>query len=142
MTLTTTYMSPIPVNRSENSPCVLLLEDDPNLGLIYSRALRHAGYDVVLAISLHEARPLLRSRQHFSLVICDVELGNDRGTDILREYSIPLRQRGTRIVMISIEAGYRKTCEDLGADLFLEKPISVSALTALAKRFILKAAPG
>ena len=141
MTLTTTPISAIPTTFSEQAPCVLLLEDDPNLGLIYSKALRHAGYDVVLAISLHEARPLLQSGQHFDLIICDVELGNERGTDFLHEHATALREHNTRIVMISIESGYRKMCQDLGADLFVEKPISILALTTLTRRFISQVIP-
>ena len=65
---------------------------------------------------------------------CDIHMGRERGTDLLRDYSSELFSSGTQVVMISGEARYRDMCEEMGVDFFLEKPVAMSTLVALADR--------
>jgi DNA-binding NarL/FixJ family response regulator len=70
----------------------------------------------------------------FDVVLCDIHMGSDRGTDLLREYGNTLATSGTLIIVVSGQAQYRNTCEDLGADFFLEKPVAISTLVTLLNR--------
>jgi DNA-binding response OmpR family regulator len=52
---------------------VLLIDDDPLLGDVYTTALEHAGFEVTRARSAEEAMAALEARR-FSAVVSDVRL--------------------------------------------------------------------
>jgi len=112
---------------------ILVMEDDAHLRRLYSKALRAKGYEVHTAATLQKARALLDERR-FDIMLCDIHMGSERGTDILSEYSDELVTSGTQVIMVSGQARYREMCEELGADFFLEKPISIGVLVALVDR--------
>ncbi len=112
---------------------ILLMEDDPSQRHLYARALRRAGYLVYEAGTLQEARDLL-ARNHFDMFLCDVHIGHERGTDLLREQSEVLRKNSTQVVIVSADPGYRCIAEAMGVEFYLEKPVSVAALVTLVDR--------
>jgi CheY-like chemotaxis protein len=112
---------------------ILVMEDDAHLRRLYDKALRAKGYEVHTAATLQDTRNLLAERR-FDVMLCDIHMGTERGTDILSEYSTQLVTSGTQVIMVSGEARYREMCEELGADFFLEKPISIGVLVALVDR--------
>jgi len=112
---------------------VLVMEDDISLCRLYSKALRAAGYEVHQAASIHEARDLLTDMR-FDVFLCDIHMGSDRGTDLLRQYSITLSTSGTQVVMVSGQSHYRTMCKEMGVEYFLEKPVGVGTLVALVDR--------
>ena len=116
---------------------VLLMEDDPSQSRLYAKALRKAGYAVYEAGTIHEARDLL-ARNHFDVFLCDIHMGHERGTDLLREYGEVLRNNGTQIVVVSADPGYRHIAEDLKVEFYLEKPVSIAALVTLVERLTAK----
>ena len=112
---------------------VLVMEDDAILSRLYSKALRASGYEVHPARTIQEARDFL-AQVRFDVLLCDIHLGDDRGTDLLREHSAILSTRGTQVIMVSGQARYRDMCEEMGADFFLEKPVAISTLVTLVDR--------
>jgi DNA-binding NtrC family response regulator len=112
---------------------VLILEDEDDLRRIYSRALRHAGYDVHEAGTLAEAKDLLMQHR-FDAFLCDIQIGGDRGTILLHEQSAALREIGTQVIMVSAEGQYRAMCEEMGAEFFMQKPVAVGPLITLVDR--------
>lgn len=112
---------------------ILVMEDNHHLRRLYSKALSAAGYDVHPAKTLQEARDLL-AQMRFDLLICDIFMGSERGTDLLDEYAETLFTSGAQVVMVSGQPQYRSVCQEMGADFFLEKPIAISTLVALADR--------
>ncbi len=112
---------------------ILVMEDDAHLRRLYGKALRAKGYEVHTAATMQEARNFLESSR-FDIMLCDIHMGTERGTDILSEYADQLVTSGTQVVMVSGQARYREMCEELGADFFLEKPISIGVLVALVDR--------
>jgi DNA-binding NtrC family response regulator len=112
---------------------VLILEDEDDLRRLYGKALRHAGFDVYEAATVQAARDLL-TEQQFAAFLCDIRVGGDRGTDLLREQFDTLRENGTQLVMVSAEGQYRGICEDMGAEFFMEKPIALGPLITLVDR--------
>lgn len=128
--------TPEPIVASEGSveaPRILVMEDDADLRRLYCKALQRAGYETRCAATMEEARDLLEQIR-FDLFLCDIHMGKGRGTDLLRDYSKELFSSGAQVVMISGEVHYRSTCEELGVDFFLEKPVAISTLVALADR--------
>ncbi len=120
-------------NDSQSIRQILILEDDDHLRRIFSRALRKGDYDVYTAATLEEAHELLESMR-FDIFLCDVHIGDGRGTDLLREKSASLQEQGTQTVMISADARYRSLTEELGVEFYLEKPIDLQPLVTLIDR--------
>jgi CheY-like chemotaxis protein len=112
---------------------VLIVEDEGVLRRLYTRALNRVGYKVYGAGTLAEARKLL-AQHHFDAFVCDIHVGEERGTDLLRELGDALRKEGTQIVMVSADSRYRSVTEEMGVEFYLEKPISVASLVMLMDR--------
>jgi DNA-binding response OmpR family regulator len=112
---------------------ILVLEDHADLRRLYAKVLTKAGYEVYPAATLEEARALL-NQGHIDIFVCDIHVGEERGTDLLREQSAALNQQGTKIVVVSGQAQYRAMCEDLGIEFYLEKPIGLEMLLTLMER--------
>jgi len=121
------------IGQTDSAGRVLILEDDASLRRLYEKVLSRSGYEVKMAATIAEARGLL-SHNHFDVFLCDVHLGNERGTSLLEEQSAALNEQGTQVVMVSAEARYRALCEELGVDFYLEKPVSLAALVTLLDR--------
>jgi two-component system phosphate regulon response regulator OmpR len=111
----------------------MVMEDDAHLRNVFTRALQSAGYEVHQAAAVDEARALL-SGFDFDVLICDIHVGKSRGTDLLREHGEMLLNSGGQIVMVSGYPRYRAVCEEMGADFFLEKPVSIKTLVTLMDR--------
>ncbi len=112
---------------------ILVMEDDDHLRRLYTKALNRSGYDVYPASTIEEARRLLTS-SWFNIFLCDIQMGSGLGTDLVREQRAMLRNNGTQVIMVSGEARYRTTCEEMGVDFYLEKPVPVSMLLTLIER--------
>ena len=121
------------VGKTADVRQILILEDDDHLRRIFSRALRKGDYDVYTAATLEEANELLEATR-FDIFLCDVHIGEGRGTDLLREKSSSLQEQGTQTVMISADARYRSLTEELGVEFYLEKPIDLQPLVTLIDR--------
>lgn len=122
-----------PKSNTKSIYSVLILEDDPNARRIYRKALKNERYQVFEAGNLYEGRELLDTNR-FDILICDVHLGRERGTDLISERRDQLKQNGTHTIIVSAFGQYRYQTEELGADFFLEKPISIGTLLQLLER--------
>jgi DNA-binding NtrC family response regulator len=69
-------------DQAPSSPRILIVEDDPAFGPILARMLSEAGHPSSLATSAVEARALLDAEQ-FELAICDIQLPDGSGLDLL-----------------------------------------------------------
>ncbi len=112
---------------------VLVMEDEDDQRRLYARALSQAGFEVAQAATLEEAQALL-DEEHFHIFLCDIRMGNERATDLLRQRGTEIMSKGTEIVVLSAQEQYRATCEQLGVDFFLTKPVSLTELVTLLKR--------
>jgi CheY-like chemotaxis protein len=127
----------IALQALENHPAfprrVLILEDNDDLRRLYSRVLAKSAYKIYPAATLEEARALL-GQGRFDVFLCDIHIGQERGTDLLREQLEALGRQGTQVIVVSGEARYRPFCEELGVDFYLEKPVAVGELLTLVGR--------
>ena len=110
-----------------------VIEDDYHLRRLYSRALKKAGYEVEGAGTIQEARDVL-NQVRFDLLLCDIQMGDGYGTDLVDEYSAQLYTTGAQVVMVSGQSRYREKCNEMGVDFFLEKPVAVDNLVKLVDR--------
>jgi CheY-like chemotaxis protein len=121
------------VDRAVLQQRVLLMEDDPSQRRLYARVLHSAGYIVEEAGTLQEARDQLGQSQ-FGIFLCDIHMGRERGTDLVREQKDVLDKVGTQIVMISADTQYRSICKEMGVQEYLEKPISLVQLIQIVNQ--------
>jgi DNA-binding NtrC family response regulator len=121
--------------EKEDNRRILILEDDLGLRRIYSKALKKSHYEVDEAPNLQSARELL-NRFDYEIFICDIHVGRERGTDLLKEFKDKFDEVGTQVVMCSAYGQYRYMTEEMGADYFLEKPISLGTLLTLITRLM------
>lgn len=121
--------------KQAQSKRILILEDDFGLRRIYTKALKKSHYEVDEAPSLEAARELLATTT-YDIFICDIHMGRQRGTDLLAEFSDKLDEANTQVVMCSAYGQYRYLTEEMGADYFLEKPISLGTLLTLINRLV------
>ena len=112
---------------------ILIIEDNHDLRRLYSRALTRAGYDVIATGVLAEAAALL-DESRFDVLLCDIHLGAERGTDLIREKHAQLQENKTHVVMITGETWYGDIAEEVGADFLLEKPVGLDTLVGLVGR--------
>jgi CheY-like chemotaxis protein len=122
-----------PIDRAVIQQRVLLMEDDAGQRRLYTRVLQGAGYTVEEAGTLQEARDQLAQHQ-FGVFLCDIHMGRERGTDLVREQKEMLDEAGTQIAMISADTQYRKICKVMGVREYLEKPISLVQLVQVVNR--------
>lgn len=115
------------------SPRVLIIEDNVDLLRLYSRALTQVGYNVTTTGMLAEAHDLL-DQSRFDVLLCDIHMGTEKSTDLIREKRTQLHKNKTHIVMITGETWYGDIAEEVGADLLLEKPVSLDTLVGLVGR--------
>ena len=122
-------------------PRILLLEDDPNLGLIVEESLVHRGFDVRLCRNGREGLEALETeRPDLSLV--DVMMPELDGFEFARL----AREREPDLPLIFLTA--RSLVKDrieglkLGADDYVTKPFSMEELTLRIEAVLRRAAGG
>ncbi len=112
---------------------VLILDDNDDIRRLFCRALNQAGYKSYPAADVEEARRLL-AEIHFDVFLCDIHVGAQRGTDLLREQSARLSVAGTHVIMVSADPRYRGLCADMGVEFYMEKPVAIAPLITLVDR--------
>lgn len=121
-----------------NPPTLLLVEDDPDLGVELSDFLESEGFQVRRARSLREAEVEL---QHvFDLLVLDLNLPDGSGVDLcmrLRRYV----RSGIVICSGRSERELRLSLLRNGADAFLVKPVDPAELAAVLFSVLRRVAP-
>jgi DNA-binding response OmpR family regulator len=117
---------------------ILFVEDEPAIADPFGRTLLRAGFDVVAARSVSEARARF-ARQPPDLVLLDLTLPDGDGRDLCRELRsasrvpiIMLTARGTELD--------RVTGLEIGADDYVVKPFSGAEVVARIRAVLRRAA--
>ncbi|MBF0612690.1 MAG: sigma 54-interacting transcriptional regulator [Magnetococcales bacterium] len=112
---------------------ILVVDDEPDICLIYKLFLVSFGYEVVTAHDIDSAMAAVAEHE-FGLIFIDISLGGDSGIDLLRR----IRHQGVDAYVIII-TGYpdlESAQEALryGAFDYLSKPVTQETLHRLAKK--------
>jgi signal transduction histidine kinase len=108
---------------------ILYIEDDPSSRLLVERALRHAGYRVVVAERGLEGIDLAR-RENPDLIITDINLPDLSGREVTTTLRSDRRFAETPIVALTAQ-GYgqhRALALAAGVTGYMTKPVDVEAL--------------
>ena len=112
--------------------CVLLVEDNPDVGDFSTRLLNDLGFDTVLATSGEEALELLIENPHrFDLVFSDVVMPGMGGVALGEEV-----RRRFPLLPVVLTSGYSHVLAKGGPQGFelLHKPYSVESLSRVIRR--------
>jgi DNA-binding response OmpR family regulator len=113
---------------------ILILDDNPNLSYMYTQALGQAGHHVSSAKTIQEARELLANCD-FDVFVANTHIdARDSGVDLLREQIARFARSGTKIIMMSSYERYQSMCQEIGADVAVERPLAIHRLIALTNR--------
>lgn len=120
------------MNETSNNPTALVIEDDEKLSVIYSQALKIAGFETqdirdgqVALDVLQTARPVL--------VVLDLHLPHVSGERILQALRQDENLRDTLVILTTADPNMADTLQDQ-ADFVFIKPVSFSQLRDLATR--------
>ena len=122
---------------------LLVVDDEPHIGLLLRPHLEHLGYRVSLARTLRDARAALaRAGAAPDALLLDLHLPDGSGLDLLRELRAAAATRALPVLVLTAEGEDRvlAEAERLGAGL-LTKPFSPSKLTARIAAMLGDASP-
>jgi two-component system catabolic regulation response regulator CreB len=111
---------------------LLVVDDEPHIGLLLRPHLERLGYRVSLARTLADARGALADRAApLDALLLDLHLPDGSGLDLLRELRAAAATRALPVMVLTAEGDDRVLgeAEGLGAVL-LTKPFSPTKLTA------------
>lgn len=115
--------------------CVLLVEDDPNLGQLLKEYLEIKGYQTQLARDGQQGWQFFRQRP-YDLCIFDVMLPKKDGFALAKE--VRATDKRTPIIFLTAKSMKEDTLEGLrlGADDYLTKPFSMEELLLRMKAIL------
>ncbi|MBU4174504.1 MAG: response regulator [Actinobacteria bacterium] len=116
---------------------IMIVDDNDDVVTTYRVVLERMGYGVVAA---HDGRECLEGIAEIKpdLVLLDVRLPGLSGTEVCRSIKETAQTKDIPVVAItaSMSGETRNRMAEVGADDFLLKPLDVSDLNRVVKRFL------
>ena len=112
---------------------IMIVDDDPNIRLIFSTTLKREGYEVLTASTGLEALELVLQNK-FDLIILDIKMPDMHGLEVLSL----IRESGENLPVIICTAfeGMKDDFVVKSSNIFeyLVKPVDLKILNALVRR--------
>lgn len=118
-----------------SAPCVLVIDDEPDLRTLYELSLTREGYEVVCADSVAQSLAALAQRS-FHAVVSDMQLPDGLGLEVLKYLS--QSQRSERCVVITAHGSAENAVEALKAGAFdyLSKPVDLKQFRSVVAQAV------
>jgi two-component system, NtrC family, response regulator AtoC len=125
------YFPHVIISSVKNSLCALVIDDEPQIGRFVAEVLRTDGWQVSEAHSAEQAFAMLE--QEWSLVFCDVILGETDGYAVLRRFSE--LQSDARFVLMTGHGSAAGALDATasGAYDYLVKPFSIDEILSISQ---------
>lgn len=108
---------------------ILVVDDDPDIGIMLKTMLEYKGYDAVVADSEEKAERILQT-DTIRLVVMDMLLSGTNGTDLCTQLKKRQATKHVPILMISAHPNAKDVCIAAGADDFILKPFDMQDILA------------
>jgi two-component system, sensor histidine kinase and response regulator len=116
-------------------PCVLVVDDNEDFQQIHMVLLEKLGISVDAASNGREGLQLVLAHpDKYDLLLVDIEMPIMTGIELVKELK-NIDFRGP-IVAVSSRYDLRDKCTDIGFTDYLEKPLSVSDIRTVVKKYI------
>jgi DNA-binding response OmpR family regulator len=106
---------------------ILVVEDDPDLGLMIKMMLEFKKYSVIHLLRADDIENIF-ANNHINLVITDMLLSGTNGTDICRQLKKDPALSHIPVIMISAHPNAHEISMQAGADAFIAKPFEMNDL--------------
>ena len=113
-------------------PIALVIEDNQDQNLVFTTALKQAGFDTESILEGAAAEARLKEIVP-DLVVLDLHIPDVHGEKLLRQIRSDQRLADVRIILATADASLARELQS-HADLVLLKPVSFSQLSVLAAR--------
>ena len=121
------------MNSTPGSPCVLIVEDDNNLRMLYQEELTDDGYKVITASDGREAMQKVQEQKP-DLVVMDINMPVMDGLDTMSRL-IEI-DRSVPIVIHTAYASYKESFSSWSADAYVVKNSDLSELKDTIKKLL------
>lgn len=118
-----------------STPSVLVIDDEPDLRILYELSLTREGYEVVSADSVAQSLAALNQRT-FDAVVSDMQLPDGLGLEVLK--FLARSQRSERCVVITAHGSAENAVEALKAGAFdyLTKPVDLKQFRSVVAQAV------
>jgi DNA-binding response OmpR family regulator len=120
------------MTNENEKPVALVVEDDRKLSVIFTEAVKKAGFDARPAYDGKQALDEL-ARTTPGIVILDLHIPEISGEKVLAAIRSDARFNKTKVIVTTADQ-LKATLLEPQADLVLLKPVSFTQLTDLARR--------
>lgn len=120
---------------SLSSHRILVVDDDPDIGIMIKIMLEFHGYLVDVTTKGKTAIDIIRSG-NFSLLIMDMLLSGVNGVDICALIKKDKIISSLPVIMISAHPNAKEICLNAGADDFVSKPFDIEELLSKSSQFV------
>ena len=114
---------------------IMIVEDNNTIRMMYVAGLQGLGYEVLEAANLKQAREHLDAGHIPKVVLLDLRLPGENGEHLITYIREELANPDVKIIVASAMTSAEKLVEDLGADLFITKPIDLPKLLHRIDKF-------
>ncbi len=120
-------------------PCVLIVDDEPNIVISIEFLMRQAGYEVQVAHTGEEALAYIQQAPP-DLIILDIMLPGMDGFEVCRWVREHPEWDDVKIVMLTAKGRDAEKAKGmaLGADAYITKPFSTKHLVDVVKNLMMK----
>lgn len=114
---------------------ILIVDDDPDVLVLFSKLVEHAGYRVKLAVSSESALELIREHD-IDLVLLDLNMPPPDGFSLLQE--LRRGRSGLPVVVVSgyLQGSLLKAAEFVGATATISKMDATELLLPTIRRIL------
>lgn len=112
---------------------VLVVDDEMALVRVLAIHLESEGYEVLTATNGHEALAHIRQRSP-KVVVLDAMMPEMSGLEVCRQVRTDRELSGSRVIILTANAGFRESSREVGADSFMTKPFHLNELSAEVAR--------
>jgi CheY-like chemotaxis protein len=116
-------------------PTALVVEDDEHTRMLFHDALESVGFQTQTAVNVPDALELLKTFTP-DIAFLDMNLPEHFGTEVLEHIKNTPHLSSVKTVLVTANANAEDRASDLGADLFLMKPVSIKEMLTLAQRLV------
>ena len=115
---------------------ILIVDDEPDIVLAIATILSDAGYSVASATRRESLMQRLGQGSLPDLILLDMLLSGQRGTEITEELKQGQETRHIPILMLSAHPNAEQEACSAGADGFIAKPFDLDDLLAAVATFV------
>jgi CheY-like chemotaxis protein len=126
---------------SDTKGTVLVVDDELALVRVLAMHLESEGYNVLTATNGPDALHHIRQGRP-EVVVLDAMMPEMSGLEVCRRVRGDDQLRQSHVIILTANAGFRKSSEEAGADEFMTKPFHLQDLSAAVARLARPGAHG